>query len=314
MDIGLLEELVRFTQSSPSHLPKQAGNGSDRLLVEGSKFLAGDKLITVRADTSTEGFPEHTHDYIEIVYICKGTATHIINGERVELEPGDFLMLSQNSHQRNLPRPDGSLSINFIVKPNFFRQILLMLGDKETLLHRFIIECLLGGRGEAAFLRFRAAEVYTVQNLIENLIWNLLRETPESEKINELTVSLLLLQLMNNIDVIGFNGSRDPFIFKVLDYIERNYVDGSLAGLSELTYYNVNALSKQIKQMTGKTYTQLVQEKRLTKACSLLKNTDIGVKEIAQLVGYDNISYFHRLFFRTFGVSPKKYRDREKTA
>ena len=38
----------------------------------------------------------------------------------------------------------------------------------------------------------------------------------------------------------------------------------------------------------------------------------MGIKEIAQQVGYDNISYFHRLFSKTCGMSPKKYRDREK--
>lgn len=313
MDIGLLEELMRYTEQNPSWLSRQASGGNGHLLVEGKSFLGDEELITVRADTSSDGFPEHTHDYIEIVYLCKGSATHIINGERVRLEPGDFLFLSQNSHQENLPCRGDNLAINFIVKPNFFRQILVMLGDKETLLHRFIIECLMGERGKAVFLRFRAAEVYTVQNLIENLIWNLLHGSHGSERINELTVSLLLLQLMNNIDVIGFNGSREPFIFKVLDYIEKNYADGNLTQLSEMLYYDVNALSKQIKHLTGKTYTQLVQEKRLSKACSLLRNTDLGVKEIAQLVGYDNISYFHRLFFKTFGMSPKKYRDKGKT-
>lgn len=312
MDIGLLEELVHYTDQNPSMLSKSAAFGTNHLLVEGKHFFKNGKLITVRADTSTEGFPEHTHDYVEIVYMGQGRVTHIVNGEKIVLEQGDFLFLSPNSRQENLPCSPNNIAVNFIVSPEFFKQILVMLGDKETLLHRFIIECLMGDTKKATFLHFCASKVYTVQNLVENLVWNLLHETPDSDRINELTMSLLFLQLINNIDDVGFNGSGNTLIFKVLYYIENNYADGNLTELSELIFYDANALSKQIKRLTGKTYTQLVQEKRLAKACTLLKDTDIGVKEVSQSVGYDNISYFHRLFFKTYGMSPKKYRDFER--
>ena len=69
MDISLLIELVRSTTQTPSKLPRQAPCGKGTVLVEGKNFLGSEKLITVRADTSTQGFPEHTHDYIEIVYM-----------------------------------------------------------------------------------------------------------------------------------------------------------------------------------------------------------------------------------------------------
>ena len=44
------------------------------------------------------------------------------------------------------------------------------------------------------------------------------------------------------------------------------------------------------------------------KFCELLKNTDISVADISVLVGYDNTSFFHRLFRRTYNVSPREYR------
>ena len=312
MDISLLIELVRSTTQTPSKLPRQAPCGKGTVLVEGKNFLGSEKLITVRADTSTQGFPEHTHDYIEIVYMCQGQTEHIVNGEMVVLAKGDFLFLSQNSRQENLPSGKDDIAVNFIVHPDFMKQILVMLGEKETMIHRFIIECLTGDTGKATFLHFSASNSPAVQNLVENLIWNHLYETPYSDKINELTMSLLLIHLMNNVEGISYNGSGNSLVFKMLDYIENNYADGSLTRLSELTFYDVNALSKQIKRLTGKNYTQFLQEKRISKACSLLKNTDMGIKEIAQQVGYDNISYFHRLFSKTCGMSPKKYRDREK--
>ena len=312
MDVGLLLELVRSTTQNPSKLSRQAACGKEAVLVEGRNFLGSEKLITVRADTSTDGFPEHTHDYIEIVYMCQGKTEHIVNGEKVLLAQGDFLFLSQNSKQINLPSGKDDIAVNFIVHPDFLKQILAMLGEKETMIHRFIIECLTGDTGKATFLHFCASKSPAVRNLVENMIWNHLYETSYSDKINELTMSLLLIHLMNNVEDISYNGSGNPLVFRMLDYIENHYADGSLMELSRLTFYDVNALSKQIKRLTGKNYTQFLQEKRISKACSLLKNTDMGIKEIAQQVGYDNISYFHRLFSKACGMSPKNYRDREK--
>lgn len=312
MNAELINELVLSTALSPSRLSLCVPIGSDHILVESSRFLDDGQLITVRADTGTEGFPEHTHDYIEIVYMCRGHSRHIVNGETIELKEGEFLFLSQNSHQKNLPSDEGDIAINFIVRPAFFKQILAMLGDKETLLHRFIIQCLMGDSGKAAFLHFCSCDMRTVQNLVENLVWNLLHESQDADKINELTMGLLFIHLMDDVDDIGYNGGNNSFIFTVLDYIERNYADGSLTELGVLTYYDVNALSKQIKRLTGKTYTMLVQEKRLMKACEFLKNTSLGIAEVAQRVGYENVSYFHRLFFKTYGTSPKKYRTQKQ--
>ena len=67
--------------------------------------------------------------------------------------------------------------------------------------------------------------------------------------------------------------------------------------------YDVN------RQRTGKNYTELLQEKRLSQAAWLLRNTGKRVDEIANAVGYENLSYFHRLFAARFCQSPKKYRD-----
>ncbi|MBQ5986678.1 MAG: helix-turn-helix domain-containing protein [Clostridia bacterium] len=47
----------------------------------------------------------------------------------------------------------------------------------------------------------------------------------------------------------------------------------------------------------------------MRQAAWLLENTDRNVDEIAVSVGYENVSYFHRLFFAQYGLSPKKFRD-----
>ena len=55
-----------------------------------------------------------------------------------------------------------------------------------------------------------------------------------------------------------------------------------------------------------------VQEKRLSQAAFLLKNTGRRISDISVAVGYENVSYFHRIFEKRYGMSPKKYRDSAK--
>ena len=144
--------------------------------------------------------------------------------------------------------------------------------------------------------------------MLENLIYILSGDLSNRRKINETSMGLLFLHLLNHTDKLELKSSEDSLVFKVLSYIENNYVCGSLTELSEIMFYDFNALSREIKKKTGKTFTELMQEKRLSQAVFLLKNTDIGIDSVATSVGYENISYFHRLFKQKYGVTPKQYR------
>jgi AraC-like DNA-binding protein len=90
--------------------------------------------------------------------------------------------------------------------------------------------------------------------------------------------------------------------------IEENYKDGSLSEAARLLHYDFYWLSHEIKDRTGKTYTEHLQEKRLSQAAFLLKNTTLSVEDVAIAVGYENKSYFHRIFTARFETTPKKYR------
>ena len=76
-----------------------------------------------------------------------------------------------------------------------------------------------------------------------------------------------------------------------------------------MLHCDVAWLSREVKRRTGRTYTELLQERRLQQAAWLLEHTHQRVSDIALSVGYENVSYFHRIFQKRFGRSPKKYRD-----
>ena len=121
-------------------------------------------------------------------------------------------------------------------------------------------------------------------------------------------VSLLFMQLLDHTDALSFDSPEETTLVTVLRYIEENYRSGSLGEIAHSMHYELTALSRLIKQKTGKTYTELVQEKRLSQAAWMLQNTDRRVEEISLAVGYENQSYFYRLFEARFGCAPRSYR------
>ena len=277
--------------------------------INSKKLLSAGKLITVRPHTRFVHFPKHSHNFIEVIYMCSGTTTHIINGNKLVLKEGELLFLGQNANQEILPAGINDIAVNFIVLPEFFDVSLVMLKDEETPLRAFIINSLKSNNSNSSYMHFKVADVLPIQNLVENLIWTLIKGTSNKRKINSFTMGLIFLQLMDYTDRLVLYDKEEQTILKVLKYADENYRDGSLTELASSLHYDFSWLSREIKRKTGKTYTEIVQEKRLSQASFLLTNTDMNISDIANQVGYDNVSYFHRLFKKRFNMSPYKYKN-----
>ena len=314
MDPGILQKLSRVSAEEKqilggrSHIDRSIYMDGSRDVISGEKLLEKGKLIAIRPHTRFIAFPEHSHDYVEMVYMCEGETTHTVNGNAITLHNGELLMLGQNAHQSIEAAGERDIAVNFIVRPAFFSGTLPFLGEEETPLRRFVVSCLTG-ENEAGYLLFHVAELLPVQNLIENLLYTLLEDIPNKRGILQMTMGLLFAQLMNHTEALQVQTREENAIFSALRYLEENYRDGSLTEIADRLHYELPSLSRLIRQKTGKNYTELLQEKRLSQAAWLLRNTDKNVDEIANAVGYENISYFHRLFALRFGMSPKKYRD-----
>lgn len=277
-------------------------------VINGTKLLESGKLITVRPHTRFIDFPAHTHDYVEMVYMCCGTTTHWIDGQEILLREGELLLMGQNSRQEIRKAGQKDIAVNFIIRPEFFSETLPFLGNEESPLRTFLVDCLQSGT-ESQHLHFQVADILPVQNLVENLLWNLISPVPNKRGMNQMTMGLLFLQLTNYTERLRHQTPEQRAVWSVLRYIEEHYADGTLTEAAKLVHYDFAWLSREIKRCTGKTYTELVQERRLTQAAWMLRNTQQRVADIALSVGYENISYFHRLFSARFGQSPKHYRD-----
>lgn len=282
-------------------------------VIESRLLLSRGKLITVRPHTRFVRFPRHTHDYVEAIYMCMGKTTHYINGNEVILKSGELLFLSQNAEQEILPAGTEDLAVNFIILPEFFDTAVMMMGDEETPLRKFLVDCMKNNSENAGYLHFKVSDIVPVQNLIENLLWSLLHKNTNRRRIIQNTMGLLFLHLMDYTERLEYGDNRDEAIIKALSYIENNYASASLTELARRQHYDFAWYSREIKKKTGSTFTELVQQKRLSQAAFMLKNTDINIADISVKTGYDNISYFHRLFKEKFGLTPHEYRVQIRT-
>ena len=312
----ILEKLQEITPeeqrilSGEKTIEKEIYMEENSNVIDATKLLEAGKLIQVRTHTRFIHFPEHTHNYVEMIYMCSGSTHHVINGEDVILKQGELLILNQNAVQEIYPAGEGDVAVNFIILPEFFDYGLKMMETEENQLRDFIVDCLRGENHLAGYLHFKVAEVLPVQNLLENLIWTIVNKQPNKRSINQATMGLLFLQLMNHMDKMETDAAsgQQKFIIQVLSYVEEHYKSGELTELAEELHFDIYWLSKEIRKRTGKTYTDLVQAKRLSQAAYLLRTTAMNVMDISMAVGYDNISYFHRIFQKKYGMTPRRYR------
>lgn len=95
--------------------------------INSKKMLDAGKLITIRTHTRFIHFPVHTHDYVEMVYMCSGSTTHIVNGNKILLKQGDLLFMNQSATHEICEAGIDDVAVNFIVLPEFFSTPLYLL-------------------------------------------------------------------------------------------------------------------------------------------------------------------------------------------
>ena len=162
MDTKLLERLAVITAEEQEILDGRHDIDRDIYMqgqnstVNSRKLLSSGKLITIRPHTRFIHFPEHTHDYVEVIYMCSGETTHIVNGKEIKLEQGDLLFLNQSATHEVCRVGKDDIAVNFIVLPEFFSAPLSMIGEEETPLRKFLIDCLCGRNSGADIIGCRS--------------------------------------------------------------------------------------------------------------------------------------------------------------
>ena len=102
--------------------------------------------------------------------------------------------------------------------------------------------------------------------------------------------------------------SREALVQAALNEISQNYREASLSNVARAYGVSLAYVSECVRAETGRTYKELLQKHRMETAARLLRRSDMNIQQIITLVGYENTSYFYRLFHERYGLSPREYR------
>ena len=99
-------------------------------------------------------------------------------------------------------------------------------------------------------------------------------------------------------------------IERALAFIRENYNRPiSLNDLSEEVMLNPSYLSKLFAEVIGTSFNKYLTQQRINKAKELMINPTLRIKEIADMVGYENVRYFIKVFKSATGLSPSTYKE-----
>lgn len=267
-------------------------------------------LWTVRYDYEPGWkLKKHSHDYHQMLYILSGSGEYIIENRIFPISKGKLFYIKPNQAHSLVTDPARGDTVKTL-------DIKFYVNDKEL---------------ENKIKEFES-EIVLEDNHIPELLKKIRREGLEKESYyNEISVIYLLEiifqicriheNIKNNIE--NKNAGKKTDIIEheegcnicdaFMEYIKEHYMeDLTLKKIARETGYNQSYICQQLKEVYNCTPMTLLYKFRINKAKELIVNTDYGLKEISELVGFKTIHHFTRKFKEYQGLNPGEFRDRER--
>jgi AraC-like DNA-binding protein len=264
--------------------------------------------------------PPYKHNYRELDYVMKGQFHKQIEGKDYVFNQGDFLLINQDiSHSDYLYRKKQAvltlqLSNAFFDKSTNHNDMTLAGKESEAFLRRFI----LSGNRDYCFIRFAPSlsahekDASRIPGIFEQILDELSRPRPGGVHIVmgyvERLLSLLPLDYQVSVEWRDRKDEQKHHFEEIRRFLEERYKDVLINDLVKAFGHSIYYFSRLIKCHTGMTYSAFLQNIRLEKAELLLKTTEFQVEEIAHRVGYENLSYFYKIFTNKFKMKPSEMR------
>ena len=253
--------------------------------------------------------PLHWHAELEIVVIKKGTGLISVDFEKRTVSSGDIVFIRPG--QLHSIEQNGARKMeyeNIILKPE-----LLISGEADLCARQFITPLMKGELRCVTFLTPAVPGYPEISDCISR-IDHLCEKRPEGY---QLAVKGFLFQLVFLLLSHRQKKSTSPAlqtkslekIKTILKYVEEHYADHiTIDDMAAITFYSKSHFMKFFKAHMGTGFIEYLNDYRLTIAERLLRTSDATVLEIAEKSGFDNLSYFNRMFKRKYGQSPGKQR------
>ncbi len=276
-----------------------------------SDAVGGVMLERIERDSSFNMVSKHFHNEYEIYYLVSGERYYFIEKQTYYVKKGSLVFIDRNQIHKTVG-----------TSTTYHDRILLLISEEaiELIFHLY------GNIDIKSFFGKNSGIIElneTGQRYVESILFGMIKELKEKHtsfefviksKIAELLVFAIRCKNGENITMQSITIPTEKYkkINEIAEYISHNYqYNISLADISQDFYISKCYLSRIFKEITGFTVNEYINIVRTKKAQQLLENTEYSITQIAELIGYDSITYFEKVFKKYIELSPLKYRKKQ---
>ncbi|MBM7654702.1 AraC family transcriptional regulator [Neobacillus cucumis] len=247
-------------------------------------------------------FPSHKHDDLsEIIYICEGEGTFIINNKSYTAKEGDILIYNAGIIHEEYSNPTNPLVTFFCGISNTVIDQL-----KELCIIPYELEPIIRKNEYSNSIKSFFAQIFEESSL----------KADGYEIICQglLTSSIALIHRVLRLqNITSETEESNSIAHRIKEFIDKNYKKNiKLEDIAEALFINKYYLSHVFKEQMKISPINYLINRRMGEAKNLLVSTELKIGEIARIMGYDNPNYFTLLFKKMTGETPKQFKENHK--
>lgn len=263
------------------------------------------------------GTREHSHDYMQIWYAMSGCCEHHVNGKSHRLTKGDLFVLPPFvAHRIKVIEKMEIRIIGCEFSAGFINENIPSQDLNTSLFDFAYLEPFLVS---SDIVRPRLNLYGKSQVIVEQLLEDMLQEYEKEQKYYEITIKADLLKMLaiiareyeSSSDISSqdiFRQYRDA-VSEAIRYIDGHFTERIyMKDICKIAMMSHTYFTYLFRQISGKTFVEYVNSLRVRKAAEMLRNSDNSIQDICFDVGYNDPTYFDRVFKKITGLSPSKYR------
>ncbi len=251
----------------------------------------------------------HSHNFLELVYIEQGSATHILDGEESTVKKGNYLIIDYGANHRYTADNGTVTVINCLFLPSFLDKALKNCRKFSEVMGNYLIRIepgMLNQNPSQTVFEDADGKIYEI---IKNMFDEYNVKSKGYTEIMRANLIEIIVRTLRNIMDMDSEFTEDKITSCMKEYVRNHFSESiSLTDISRELNYSLSYLSIKFKKDTGVNFNDYVQRFRVEQSCTLLKNSNKKIYDIAKAVGYNDIKYFNYIFKRIMGMTPYKFR------
>ena len=243
----------------------------------------------------------HCHDFYEVFLLKAGALQHRVNGAGVALRAGALVFVRPDDVHAYARETEGDFTlINLAFPRRVVDGLLVYLGDGVD--GRLLLRPAL-----PPLIQLSPGELVAVAARLEGLA----RLPYARKEAARVVLRVLLADLFTRYFLLAEGGvaALPEWLADLLRRMETlEGLRGGVALLQQMACKSPAHLSREFRRYLGQTPTDYVNSQRLNYAANLLAYTDTPVAQVALEAGFENLSYFYRLFRTRYCQPPAQFR------